>query len=48
MKLAPEEPNTIKVMSANVPMESRRYGLLLQVIKQFDPDILLLMETDQI
>lgn len=48
MTLAPEGPDTIKVLSANVLMENRQHGLLLQGIEQFDPDILLLMETDQI
>lgn len=48
LNLAPEGPDTIKVLSANVLMENRQYALLLQVIEQFDPDILLLMETDQI
>ena len=48
LKLAPDGPDSIKVLSANVLMENREYGLLIQVIDQFDPDILLLMETDQI
>lgn len=48
MKLAPEGPDMIKVLSSNVLMENRQHDLLLEVIEQFDPDILLLMETDQI
>jgi endonuclease/exonuclease/phosphatase (EEP) superfamily protein YafD len=48
MKLAPEGSDTIRVLSANVLMENRQHDLLLEVIEKFDPDILLLMETDQI
>jgi len=48
MKLAPEGTDTIKILSANVLMENREHDLLIELIEKFDPDILLLMETDQI
>lgn len=47
MKLAPPAPDEIRVLSANVLMENTRHDLLLKVVEDFDPDILLLMETDQ-
>ena len=47
MNLAPHAPDEIKVLSANVLMENARHDLLLKVVEAFDPDILLLMETDR-
>lgn len=47
MKLAERAADAVKVLSANVLMENKRHDLLLDVIATFDPDILLLMETDQ-
>lgn len=47
MELAPHAPDEIRVLSSNVLMENARHDLLLKVIETFDPDILLLMETDQ-
>jgi len=47
MKLARQAPDQIKVLSANVLMENKRHDLLVRVIQNLDPDILLLMETDQ-
>lgn len=47
MELAPHGPNEIRVLSSNVLMENKRHDLLLNVIEDFDPDILFLMETDQ-
>lgn len=47
MELAANGPNSIKVLSSNVLMENERHDLLLDVIDRYDPDILLLMETDQ-
>ncbi len=47
MKLAAHGPGEVRVLSSNVLMENRRHDLLLAVIAEFDPDILLLMETDQ-
>ena len=48
MKLAPSGPDEIKMLSSNVLMENTRHDALLKLIETFDPDILLLMETDQI
>lgn len=47
MELAQHAPDEIKVLSSNVLMENKRHDLLVNVIETFDPDILLLMETDQ-
>ncbi len=47
MNLAPHAPDEIRVLSANVLMENARHDLLLKVVEAFDPDILLLMETDR-
>lgn len=47
LQLATEGPDQLRVLSANVLMENDRHDLMLQRIRQFDPDILLLMETDQ-
>jgi endonuclease/exonuclease/phosphatase (EEP) superfamily protein YafD len=47
MKLAPHDPSEIRLLAANVLMENTRHDLLLKVVEKFDPDVLLLMETDQ-
>lgn len=47
MALAERAPDEVTVLAANVLMENKRHDLLLDVIEAFDPDILLLMETDQ-
>ncbi len=47
MKLAEDGPDSVKILASNVLMENDRHGALLQVIEQVDPDVLLLMETDQ-
>ena len=47
MELAQHGPDEIKFLSSNVLMENTRYDLLLNVIETLDPDVLLLMETDQ-
>jgi endonuclease/exonuclease/phosphatase (EEP) superfamily protein YafD len=47
MKLAAPAPDAIRVLSSNVLMENTRHDLLRDAIESFDPDILLLMETDQ-
>lgn len=47
MRLAPQAPcEQVRLLSANVLQENRRYGLLLQFIEETDPDVLLLMEID--
>ncbi len=47
MELAAHGPDAVKILSANVLMENDQHGALLEVIEQVDPDVLLLMETDQ-
>lgn len=47
MTLAADGPHAVKVLAANVLMENERHDLLRGVIEDFDPDVLLLMETDQ-
>ena len=47
LELAQEGPDQLRVLSTNVLMENDRHDLMLERIRQFDPDILLLMETDQ-
>lgn len=47
LQLAPEGTDQVRVLSANVLMDNDRHDLVLDRIRQFDPDILLLMETDQ-
>lgn len=47
MTAAADHPNAIKVLSANVLMENDRHDLVLDAIAEHEPDILLLMETDQ-
>ena len=47
VRLAEEAPNAIRIVSSNVLMENRRHDLVLEMISAFDPDILLLMETDR-
>ncbi|PVA12011.1 endonuclease [Pelagivirga sediminicola] len=47
LKLASDGPDAVRMLSSNVLMENERHDLLLGEIEKFDPDILLLMETDQ-
>ncbi len=47
MKLAVDGPDAVKVLSVNVLMENNRHDALIALIKQANPDVLLLMETDQ-
>lgn len=47
MKLAADGPDSVKILSANVLMENEKHQAVLDVIGDFDPDILFLMETDQ-
>lgn len=47
MNAAADHPHAIKILSANVLMENDRHDALLKLIDSYDPDILLLMETDQ-
>ncbi len=44
---APPESH-ISVLAANVLMENANYAELIQIIKREDPDVLFLMETDQV
>lgn len=45
--LGAEGPDTIRLFAANVLMDNRDYAPILEEITGEDPDILLLMETDQ-
>ncbi len=45
--LAKMAPHAIRVLSSNVLMENKQHDLLIREIERFDPDILLLMETDE-
>ncbi len=47
MRSAAADPLAIKVLSSNVLMKNERHDLLLEVIDSYNPDIILLMETDQ-
>ncbi len=47
LKLAEHGPDDVRVLSSNVLMENTQHQKLLDVIGDFDPDILFLMETDQ-
>ena len=47
MVLAADGADSIRILSTNVLMENDRHGDLLDVIAGYDPDILLLMETDR-
>ncbi|TVZ50989.1 endonuclease/exonuclease/phosphatase family protein [Dokdonia sp. Hel_I_53] len=42
-----ESSNTLKIYSANVLQKNKEYQLVLDQISKKDPDIILLMETDQ-
>ncbi len=44
----PASVRPVSMMSANVLMENTRYADLARIIDREDPDILLLMETDQV
>ncbi|WP_212751901.1 endonuclease/exonuclease/phosphatase family protein [Roseovarius arcticus] len=48
LELAAGGEESIRILSSNVLMENDRHGDLIDIITKFDPDILLLMETDQI
>jgi endonuclease/exonuclease/phosphatase (EEP) superfamily protein YafD len=48
VELAPVDPDTVRILSANVLMENTRHDLVRDAIAAYDPDILLLMETDQV
>jgi len=47
MTAAADNGASIRVLSANIQMENDRYDLLTALVERYDPDILLLMETDQ-
>ncbi|PZX09647.1 endonuclease/exonuclease/phosphatase (EEP) superfamily protein YafD [Palleronia aestuarii] len=47
MRLAPDGPDALRLFAANVLMENDRHDLVLEQVSRFDPDILLLMETDR-
>ncbi len=47
IRLAPEAPDQVTILSSNVLMENEDYTKLHRLIGEVDPDILFLMETDQ-
>ncbi|WVX49912.1 hypothetical protein ROLI_030070 [Roseobacter fucihabitans] len=44
----PSGVKAVSMMSVNVLMENQRYGDLIYIIEREDPDVLLLMETDNV
>ena len=48
MELAAEGPGSVRIMSSNVLMENSDHDVLIDLIEEVDPDILLLMETDDV
>ena len=48
MTLADPGPDSVRILSSNVLMENDDYDSVMAVVRAFDPDILLLMETDQV
>lgn len=47
LKLAPNAEDDVRILSVNVLMENDRHADLAGIIADFDPHILLLMETDE-
>ena len=47
LSLAAEDSGSVKLLAANVLMENDDHQKLIEVIDRIDPDVLLLMETDQ-
>lgn len=47
MALAAPAPDSIRVITANVQMGNTRYQDVIDTIEHYDPDILLLLETDE-
>lgn len=47
MMLAERAPDAIKVLTANVQMGNTHHQAVIDTVDRFDPDILLLLETDQ-
>lgn len=45
---APSDVVKVTMLSVNVLMENTRYGDLIRIIEREDPDILFLMETDEV
>lgn len=46
MMLAEPAPNAIKVLTANVQMGNTHHQAVIDMVDRFDPDMLLLLETD--
>lgn len=46
VQFAPEAPDAVTLLAANVLMENVRFDLMRALIDKVDPDVLLLMETD--
>jgi endonuclease/exonuclease/phosphatase (EEP) superfamily protein YafD len=47
-KILNANENSVKILIANVYQDNRNYDLCIAAIKQNDPDIILLVETDQL
>lgn len=45
---ATEQDGTVSLLSVNVLMENTRHSDLIKIIQREDPDVLLLMETDEV
>jgi len=48
VKKSKNQGTTVSLLSCNVYMENRKYGKVLSLIAQFNPDIVLLVETNQV
>lgn len=48
LTLAPDDDGSVTLLSSNVLMENEQHQRLIDVIDRVDPDVLLLMETDQV
>jgi endonuclease/exonuclease/phosphatase (EEP) superfamily protein YafD len=45
-RVAPDDPDAVTLLAANVLQENRRHDLVLRLIEETDPDVVLLMEMD--
>lgn len=42
-----EDPSVLRILSANVKMSNRRFGALVELVRERRPDIAIVMEVDQ-
>jgi endonuclease/exonuclease/phosphatase (EEP) superfamily protein YafD len=47
-QMAPDDPDAVTLLAANVLQENRRHDLVARLIADTDPDVLLLMEIDAV